>query len=342
MAERVDRMPVSKEDDTVKKSKMLSWLLRHGAKHKAVGINMDANGWISLKEVNESSYLKNLSRDDLMKVIIDSNASKTRYQLTADCNFIRAYSYQEKKSLSKNEVVPEKSKPSKEAPAAAATAAAAAAAAAPVVSSSGMRADAAEFIPPAPGSAQAAPLVPLAPMPGYPYPMPFHPMMPPFFPPYVPVQVVDRNHTGPANREIGVIKSFNDEKGFGFISCERVKQQFGCDTFLHKAQLNGFSEGDEVSFLVTKNDKNQPQAKSLQPAKGGPAPGKGKAKGEKGKDGKGKDGKGKDGKGKGKGKSEGASEGKGEKGKGKGKEGGKKGKGKGKKEKSGDDDEAEE
>lgn len=55
--------------------------------------------------------------------------------------------------------------------------------------------------------------------------------------------------------EQGVVKMFNDAKGFGFISRER-----GADVFVHQSaiQAEGFrtlAEGDRVSFDVTEGPK---------------------------------------------------------------------------------------
>eukprot|EP00931_Biecheleriopsis_adriatica_P056214 TRINITY_DN332_c1_g4_i1.p1 TRINITY_DN332_c1_g4~~TRINITY_DN332_c1_g4_i1.p1 ORF type:complete len:349 (-),score=103.38 TRINITY_DN332_c1_g4_i1:83-1063(-) len=293
MADRQERAPrkaVKSDDSTTTISKMLSWLLRHGAKHKANALEVK-DGWVKVKDVLQTEYFKEVSEETLMKVIIDSNAQKLRYQLSVDLVYIRAYSSEEKKALKE---VPVKS-------------------AVPVVperKDGTLRSEAPEFVPSQ--SSTSAPTLPGAGFwPG------FHPSMLP----YVPVQVASKTTTGPVPRELGRIKSFNEEKGYGFIDCPRVFQQFGRDAFVHKAQMNGFKVGDEVTLVVTLNDSGLPQAKDLQSTTGKPGTsssgkGKGKSKGKgkektgkgdssekaeskgKGKDGKGKDGKSKDGKGK--------------------------------------------
>ena len=56
-------------------------------------------------------------------------------------------------------------------------------------------------------------------------------------------------------RETGVVKWFNDKKGYGFISRESGK-----DIFVHYSAINmggykSLSEGDRVSFEIENGDK---------------------------------------------------------------------------------------
>jgi len=70
-------------------------------------------------------------------------------------------------------------------------------------------------------------------------------------------------------RAQGVIKSFNPEKGFGFIECPELTEVFGNDVFLHNRQVGNFSQGSHVSFAVVLNKDNKPQAYDLCPVDGG-------------------------------------------------------------------------
>lgn len=71
-------------------------------------------------------------------------------------------------------------------------------------------------------------------------------------------------------RHEGTIKSFNETRGFGFIQCDVLMEQFGADVFLHKVQFQGFEVGQEVSFEVFLNKDGKPQGKELLSADGQP------------------------------------------------------------------------
>jgi CspA family cold shock protein len=64
-------------------------------------------------------------------------------------------------------------------------------------------------------------------------------------------------------RETGIVKWFNDEKGFGFIARDN-----GDDVFVHFTAINmegrrSLQEGQNVSFEVTAGQKG-PQAENVQ------------------------------------------------------------------------------
>ncbi|RBQ29200.1 cold-shock protein [Aliarcobacter vitoriensis] len=68
-----------------------------------------------------------------------------------------------------------------------------------------------------------------------------------------------------ANQNIGTVKWFNTDKGFGFIQLENSTDEF----FVHHSEINSsgygrssLSDGQKVSFEIGKNDKG-PQAKNV-------------------------------------------------------------------------------
>lgn len=63
----------------------------------------------------------------------------------------------------------------------------------------------------------------------------------------------------------GVVKWFNDEKGYGFL-----QQESGPDVFVHFRAINGsgrrsLAEGQTVTFEITQGQKG-PQAENVTPA----------------------------------------------------------------------------
>mmetsp|Transcript_5436 Transcript_5436/g.14715 ORF Transcript_5436/g.14715 Transcript_5436/m.14715 type:complete len:174 (+) Transcript_5436:545-1066(+) len=133
---------------------------------------------------------------------------------------------------------------------------------------------------------------------------------------------------GGPGRLTGRIKSFNREKGFGFIDCPEAFDRYQRDVFIHKQQFGDLEVGEDITFVCEPNKDGMPQARDPLRLNGtSPGPGSGgggKDDDRKGKGGKG-DKKGKKGKGKGDGKDKGDKGGGKGKGKSKGKDGGKKG-----------------
>mmetsp|Transcript_76923 Transcript_76923/g.213118 ORF Transcript_76923/g.213118 Transcript_76923/m.213118 type:complete len:330 (-) Transcript_76923:150-1139(-) len=60
----------------------------------------------------------------------------------------------------------------------------------------------------------------------------------------------------------GVLRSFNVDNNYGFIDCEEVKAEYGCDCFVHGRAFKDFGAevGTVVNFEVGVSAKGQPQA----------------------------------------------------------------------------------
>lgn len=58
-----------------------------------------------------------------------------------------------------------------------------------------------------------------------------------------------------------MIKSYNAQKGFGFIDCPEARAQFGRDVFIHKAEVGSLEVGTEVIFVLETNRDGFPQAR---------------------------------------------------------------------------------
>jgi len=61
----------------------------------------------------------------------------------------------------------------------------------------------------------------------------------------------------------GKVKTYNGDKGFGFLSCDELFARYRRDVFLHKNQAAGLSIGDTVMFEVQINEKGHPQARKV-------------------------------------------------------------------------------
>lgn len=67
----------------------------------------------------------------------------------------------------------------------------------------------------------------------------------------------------PPGHYLGLIKSFEKKKGFGFIDCPETYQQFGRDVFIHKKDMGNFKPGIEVTFAIAMNKDGHPQARDV-------------------------------------------------------------------------------
>jgi len=81
---------------------------------------------------------------------------------------------------------------------------------------------------------------------------------------------------GGAGSYTGSIKSWNREKGWGFIECLQTQKMFGKDIFIMKSALsNGtgqVNKGEQVTFQVTQGQKGPEAANVQQVGFGGGAP----------------------------------------------------------------------
>lgn len=275
----------SDDDERTALSKKISWILRHGT-HK-VNVKADPDGWVKMSDLAATEILEDVSKETLMATIVDSNQQKLRYKLKEgpDGQWIKAYSKSERRKATSETNVAPNTEPATR-------------------TQGGLRQDATPFVPSAFAGAAGMPQM------GFPWPMPgygFPPMMPQWpgaYPMMPPFMMEGGASSGlPPGQYRGRIKSFNPEKGFGFIECPETHSQFHRDVFLHKAQFGDMAVGTEVTFSVETNKQGMPQAKNLAAlgagAAGG-AGGKGKGgKGSKGVKGGGKEGKGGRGQGKG-------------------------------------------
>jgi len=74
---------------------------------------------------------------------------------------------------------------------------------------------------------------------------------------------------------VGIIKSFNEKTGYGFISCEEVTAKYGGDCFCAKKFLGDHQVGDMVEFDVGLTPEKKPQAIAIRATGGGSVRGNG-------------------------------------------------------------------
>lgn len=300
------------DDERTVISKKLSWILRHGAKR--VEIDIDKDGWVKMTDLAKAELMIGIPDETIRSVIAASNKQKMRYELTKDGQKIRAIAKrpsasgpgvaqevkatttsggkganQKGKAKSKKDgeklklaaAVPEPS-PSPKAPGPP-----------PLMvdtEATKMRQDAPAFSPMSPHPMMAMNFMGYPPSPfGYPYAMGFPPGAVPMgfgMPGYpMPASPMAAMQAGVNQQYRGWIKSFNADKGFGFIECPEAHQRFGRDVFLHKALKGDLPVGTPVIFTVETNKRDMPQARDLEAIQGNGGKGGGKSKG-KAKDGK--------------------------------------------------------
>mmetsp|Transcript_12237 Transcript_12237/g.22642 ORF Transcript_12237/g.22642 Transcript_12237/m.22642 type:complete len:404 (-) Transcript_12237:46-1257(-) len=66
-------------------------------------------------------------------------------------------------------------------------------------------------------------------------------------------------------RFYGILKRFDPEKGYGFVSCPEVHAKYNRDTFIHRSEViqAGLDVGHPLSFEVKLNTQGQPQAEEV-------------------------------------------------------------------------------
>lgn len=63
-----------------------------------------------------------------------------------------------------------------------------------------------------------------------------------------------------AKRYSGVLQSFFEDKGFGFIACDEASTMFKAGVLLQRAEMGDLTAGDAVRFRVMLNEEGMPQA----------------------------------------------------------------------------------
>lgn len=77
---------------------------------------------------------------------------------------------------------------------------------------------------------------------------------------------VEDNSGGDLGECVGMIKSFNEKTGYGFIACQALTDAGYGDAFLHNNQKQNFQVGQWVKFSCYLTKESKPQAKSLEDA----------------------------------------------------------------------------
>lgn len=271
------------DDERTAISKKISWILRKGADRIGIAsYTINKQSWYKLTDIMAAEIMDDVtepSPEKFMELIKESNTQKLRYEIKegSDGILLRALQKEERKRKDEGDdkaPASEKESSSKIS----------------VEKTNVLKADAPAFVPSGdPNKAATAAAMTYASAMSYPY---GYPMGYPGYPwPYgyggmmggaQPTAAVSSDE----KRFTGVIKSFNPEKGFGFIESPEAYAFFQRDVFLHKALIGNLTVGANVTFLVEKNEKGMPQARDIKGIGGTGGKGKGKGKGKKGEKGK--------------------------------------------------------
>lgn len=280
---QISSLDAENDDHRESVSKIISWILRKG--HAAnIGITMvekqgDALGFAKVSELAANFLFEDFMKDDrseaaLLKIIESSNEDKKRYE-TKDIDgstYVGAVKRTDRKLAEK------------------AKGAATGSSSLQVAQSTALRAEAPEFNPGDSSKAYSAGYSQFpgwGSYPGYGYNQYAYAQM------WAAAAAAQAAQSPGEKRYTGRIKSYNAEKGFGFIQSDEAYQFYKRDVFLHKAHLGSFAVNSTVSFKVEVNKEGMPQARDLAASEGEKGgKGKGKGKGKKG-EGKGKEAKGK-------------------------------------------------
>lgn len=79
-----------------------------------------------------------------------------------------------------------------------------------------------------------------------------------------PLEVIGSN--GPKLENQGVVKSFSEKSGYGFVDCPPLKEQYGRDVYLPGSKAKGTHVGQEVFFSFDLNNDGMPVVSEIYPA----------------------------------------------------------------------------
>lgn len=74
----------------------------------------------------------------------------------------------------------------------------------------------------------------------------------------------------PPGRYVGRIKSYNPDRGYGFIDCPVAYERWHRDVFILKSQMGNMDVGMDISFSVEIGKEGMPQARDISRMDGRP------------------------------------------------------------------------